>query len=106
MFIKNAIGNHNIVEIKKLSENICKDDKIDIIFEMYNNNLLTSGCLQFIMKYYTNYLEISKNLVKKLMKDGKVSLLDIIFNHFKIYDNEFILQLLIHSKNRIVIFFF
>ena len=45
-------------------------------------------------------MSLSSNLIKELMKDNKITLLDIIFNHLKFYDNEFILQLLFHYKNK------
>ncbi len=60
------------------SNNINKNDKIDIVFELYNNKLLIANRLQFIMKDCTKYLNISSNLVKRLMKDETVNLLDIV----------------------------
>jgi len=70
---------------------------------MYNNKRITSERLQFIMKYFIEYFFISSNLVNKLMKDENVPLLDIIFRHFKFYDNDYILQLLFCYKNKTVI---
>jgi len=55
------------------------------------------------MNYCTQYLNISSNLIKRLVKEEKVTLLDIIFNSLKFYDNAFILQLLFHFKNKIAI---
>ena len=82
--IINAIDNKNIDEIEKLSKKINKNKKIDIIFEIYDNKLLTSERLHFIMNYCNKYFNISSNLMKKLIKDKNVDLLDIIFNHLKI----------------------
>jgi len=70
---------------------------------MYNNNLLTIERLQFIMKYCINYFNISSDLIKKLLKDEKVTLLDVIFSNFKFYDNKFILQLLLYYNNKTTI---
>ena len=70
---------------------------------MYNNNLLTSDRLQFIMKYCTKYLNVSSDLIKRLMKDKNVTLLDTIFSNLKIHDTEIILKLLLHFKNKIPI---
>jgi len=43
-------------------------------------------------------MNISSKLIKKLIRDRNVHLLDI--NHFKFYDNDFILQLLMVFKNK------
>jgi len=103
MFIKEvivAIDSKDIGEIRKLIRNINKINKNDIILELYNNNFLTVERFQFIMKECTKYLNISSNLVKRLIKDRNVNLLDIIFSHFKFYDKDFILQLLFYYKYR------
>ena len=39
-------------------------------------------------------------LIKKLIKDDNVNLLDIIFEKFKFLDKEFIIELPLHYKNR------
>ena len=97
------LDSKNITEIKNSSNNINKNNKIDIISKMYNNNLLTIERLQFIMKYCINYFNISSDLIKKLLKDEKVTLLDVIFSNFKFYDNKFILQLLLYYNNKTTI---
>jgi len=84
-----VIDNKNIHEIENFSKNINKNDN-DIIYELYNKNILTVVRLQFTMEYCTYYLNISSNLIKRLMKDENVSLLDIIFSKLKFYNNEFI----------------
>jgi len=97
------LDSKNITEIKNSSNNINKNNKIDIISKMYNNNLLTIERLQFIMKYCINYFNISSDLIKKLLKDEKVTLLDVIFSNFKFYNNKFILQLLLYYNNKTTI---
>ena len=102
--ITSFIDYRNINGIKYLSENINennKNNKVDVIFELYNNNLLTPERLSFLMKTCNKYFNVSSNLVKSLIEEEKVSLLDIIFNSLKFYDNEIILRLLLHYKNKI-----
>ena len=101
--IVNAIDTKNINNIEKLSKEINKNSKNDVIFELYNNKLLTSERLQFLMNEFLKYFNISSNLIKTLIKDENVSLLDIIFSHLKFYNNEFILQLLLYYKNNATI---
>jgi len=74
-------------------------NKKDVIFELYNKNLLTIERLQNKMKNY----EITSKLIKILIKDKKVNLLDVIFSNLSFYDNDFILQLLFFYKNKISI---
>jgi len=92
-----AIDSKDLNKLENLINN-----KIDIIFELYNSDLLNKKHLNFIMKNCTKCLNISSNLVKRLIKDKKISLQDIIFssNTLKFYDNNFILQLLLHYKNK------
>ena len=59
--------------------------------------------LHFITEKCTKHLNISSNLIKRLVKEENIKLLDIIFNSLKFYDNAFILQLLLHFKNKIAI---
>jgi len=98
--IANAIDAKNIDNIKILSNSININDKNDIIFELYNNELLTSKRLNFIVNNCTKYFNVSSNLIKKLMKEKETILLDIIFNHLKFFDNEIILQFLFYYKNK------
>jgi len=98
-----AIDTENIREIKFLVDkeiNVEKNRNTDIVFEIYNNNFLTIGRLLFIVKHCTKYLNISSNLVKKLIEKEEVDLLDIIFDAFSFFDNQFILCLLNHYKNK------
>jgi len=98
-FVK-VLDSKNSVEIEKLNHNINKND---IVFELYDNNLLTNERLQYIMNYCTKYFSITSKWIKKLIKNENVNLLDIIFSHFNFYDNNFILQFLFHYKNKIAI---
>ena len=95
-----AIDNEDIKEIEELSRRIIKSNKDDVIFEMYNKELLTADRLDFIMKNCTKYLNISSNLIKCLLRNREVNLLDIIFSHYKFYDNEFIVELLLYYKKK------
>ena len=95
-----AIDNKDINEMKNLSKNINKND---IIFELNNKNFLTSERLQFIMDNCASFLSISSNLIKQLIKDKNVTLLDIIFKRFRFYDHDFILKLLFRYKNKAAI---
>jgi len=90
-----AIDNKNKTEIEILYNEYNKYSiKKDIIYEMYNENKLTSERLQFIVENCSAYLNISSFLIKKLIKDNNKELLEILFNnHFKFFDNEFILYL-------------
>jgi len=56
-----AINNNNIDEIEKINKNININD---IIFILYNNHLLTSEHLHFIMNNCTKYFNISPFLIK------------------------------------------
>ncbi|OUM61246.1 hypothetical protein PIROE2DRAFT_62623 [Piromyces sp. E2] len=77
-----------------------ENNKDDIIFEMYQNKLLTPELLQFSIKRCTKYFDISSVLIKNLIKDENISLLDVVFNNITIYDNEFIIHLLLHYKSK------
>jgi len=105
MSIIDIIGSNNVNK-EKSSNNINKNnknDKDDIILEMFNKNLLTSERLQFIMKSYIDYFDISSNLIMILMLNRKVTLLDVIFSNLKFYDNEFLMKLLFYYKNKTAI---
>jgi len=46
---------------------------------------LTIDYLQLLMKYLGKYLNISSDLIKLLIKNNEISLLDIIFSNLKFY---------------------
>ena len=70
---------------------------------MYKNKLLTIERLQFIMKECIKYLKVSSKLIKRLMKDKNVYLLDIIFKNLKFYDLDLVLMLLFIYNNKTAI---
>ncbi len=95
---KMAIDSKNKEKIKNLyyEYNKCKYGiENDIVYELYNENELNSERLQFIIDNCTEYLNISSSLITKLIKNSNKELLEILFkNHFKFFDNNFILDLL------------
>ena len=100
-----AIDNKDLREIKKLCNKVNnniknKNNKIDIILELYKRNFLNSRRIKFIIEKCTNYMNISSYVIKILMQKNEVNILDIIFENFKIYDNDFILKLLFYYKNK------
>jgi len=99
----NFIDSKNIDEMKKLIKTFNKNNKNNIIFKMYNNKLLSVERLQFIMENCAKYLSISSKLVKRLIKEEKETLHDIIFSHFKFFSNEFILQFFLFYNNKTAI---
>jgi len=98
MSIVDSIDSKNIDEIKKMRKYINENDKKDIIFELYNNKLLTTYHLKNIMNYCNKYLYISSKLIKILMNKDETDLLNIIFSYFSFFDNEFVLKLLYYYK--------
>ena len=110
VILTNAIDSRDIKKIENLysfslstdNENNKKNNKKDIIFEMYNKNELNSERFQFIVENCTAYLNISSSLIKKLMKDNNKELLEILFKyHIKFFDTDLIVIFLISHKNRI-----
>jgi len=95
-----AIKNKNINEIENLINNDKKYNEKTVLLELYNKSLLTREGLQFIIENCYQYFNITTTLIKKLMKDNNVGLLDIIFNHLKFFDNETIMNFLLYHKNK------
>jgi len=97
-----SIDEKNKNKIKSLlNKNNEHNIKRDIVYEMYNEHELNSERLQFIIENCTPYLNISSPLIKKLMKDNNRNLLELLFkNHFKFFDNIFIINLLNVYKNK------
>eukprot|EP00833_Pecoramyces_ruminatium_P007802 jgi/Orpsp1_1/1181834/evm.model.c7180000078802.1 len=92
-----AIDKGKIDKIKDLL-NKNKNIKQDIVLEIYNKNLLTYKRLNFIIKNCSNDLNISYSLIKSIIKDDNIVLLDLLFDNFKFYDNKFILDILLIYK--------
>ncbi|KAG4104271.1 hypothetical protein H8356DRAFT_927613 [Neocallimastix lanati (nom. inval.)] len=89
--------------IKYLIWNNNENNKWDIFNEMYIRSVLSIDRFQFVMKYFSNHINISLLLIKNLFNDNNNRLLDVIFDHIKIYDNEFIKKLLFHYNNKLEI---
>jgi len=96
-----AIDNKDISKIKNL--NISKNNKKDVILELYNKECLTVERLQFIVEHCCEDLGVSTFLIKRLLQDNNVELLDVIFNQFYFFDIEYIKYLLNNYTNKIPI---
>ncbi|KAL6636217.1 ankyrin repeat-containing domain protein [Neocallimastix sp. 'constans'] len=92
-----AIDNGNVDEIKLIQNN---ESVNDIVYEIYKKGLLTTERLQFIVKN-DNIFKVTSSLLKQLLKDNKLRLLDIIFNNFKFFDTDCIIKLILIYKNNI-----
>jgi len=93
-----AINTKNVTLVKKLLNN--NKSRKDVVLEIYNKNLLTFEKLQFIIDKCADLLNISSSLIRILFRNDDFKLLDIIFNKYKFYDNEFIMNLLLCYNNR------
>ena len=89
-----AIDHNDVELLKKLINNNNKD----IVLEIYNKGLLYPPRLKIIIEKYRDYLYISNLLLKKLMKNNDIFLLNIIFKSLKFYDNELIKKLLFYYQ--------
>jgi len=98
-FIEN-IDNKNVKEIENI---IRTNENKDFVLEIYDNALLTSGRLQFVLENCSKFLKISLILIRRLLKENNFELLDIIFNYIKFFGTDFILDLLNRYKNKISI---
>jgi len=98
-----AIDNKNVNEINYLfTKNYGERRNKDIVFVLYEKQLLTSERLQFITKNCFKYLNISSSLITRLLKDDNITLLNIIFDHIKVYDNEIIKTFLIYYNRKAI----
>eukprot|EP00833_Pecoramyces_ruminatium_P015797 jgi/Orpsp1_1/1189829/evm.model.d7180000074797.1 len=97
-----AIDLRSTEKIKQLIE---KDKYLiknnDIVYEIYQKNLLNVERLKFITENCNHYLSISTKLIKRLIQNDRFELLDNIFSSYKFFNNDFILQLLFNYKNKI-----
>jgi len=100
-----AIDKKNIDEIKILTK---KDNsftnKRDVVYEMYDEELLTPKRFEFIVKNCIIYLNISSSFSKRIIKEDNFEILNILFENYKFFNNKFIIYILtIHYKNKIPI---
>ncbi|KAL6592537.1 ankyrin repeat-containing domain protein [Neocallimastix sp. 'constans'] len=72
----------------------------NIPLEIYKNGFLTPNRLNFIIENCSDILCISSSLLKILIKNNEIQLLNIIFENFKFYDNDFIQRLLYYYRNK------
>jgi len=103
-FYVKAIDKKNVDEIKVLTEknNNSFKNKRDVVYEMYHEKLLTQERFKFVVENCSEYLNLSSSLVKQIIKEDNIEFLNIIFENYKFFDNEFILNILtIHYKNKI-----
>jgi len=107
-----VIDSKDYEKVEELIKNNNENIKCDIIYEMYIRSILSIDRFQFIMKYFSKFINISSLLIKKLFNDYNKNYynyrndisnryLDVIFEHIKIYNNEFIKQLLFHYRNKV-----
>ncbi|ORY35101.1 hypothetical protein LY90DRAFT_511734 [Neocallimastix californiae] len=95
--VVNALNDKNIQTIIEYTRN---NKNSDLVSELYNSNLLSKERLEFIVRKCMNYLDIPTALVKKLWENNEISLLDIILNSLKFFDNDFIIRLLSLYQNK------
>jgi len=96
-----AIDSKDINALNNLIDIFHKEK--DIIYGIYERKLLTSERLQFIVENEIDNFRISSKLIRTLLRDNNVDLLDIIFGKFKFFDNESIIEFCILHKNGIAI---
>jgi ankyrin repeat protein len=94
-----AIDRQDLKAIDYLNgKNVVK--QIDILLELYLHELLTLERLNFVIQH-GKYFNISSNLIKHLIKNGKMDFLDKIFGNLKFFDNDFIKLILCYLyKNK------
>lgn len=100
LYVK-AIDNKNIDEIKSFKKN--NENTEDIVFEIYSRGLLNQERLEFIIKNESADIKIPSALIKQLLEENKFDLLSTFFQNIRLYDENFILKLLVHRKNNIVL---
>jgi len=102
-FIGRVLNSKDKNEIKELCNYINKND---ILLKMYKyeSYIIKRNIYRFqcVITNCIQYLNIS-NLVKILIKDENITLLDIIFNNLQFFNIENIIQLLYYYKNRTAI---
>lgn len=93
-FYEIAFINNNINLLKLLLKNDSK--KKDIISYFYNQDFLDSKILKYVLR---NGFEISSDIISEFITDKKIDLIKQIFEYI-IFDNDFIIKLLLYSNNK------
>ncbi|KAG4083870.1 hypothetical protein H8356DRAFT_1089205 [Neocallimastix lanati (nom. inval.)] len=91
-----AIDNKNIDEFKILITQDIIENRLlnkkyqkDILYETYDKKLLTIKRLKFVVYRCSKYITISSSLIKRLIKENNIQLLNIIFKtHRKLKKNK------------------
>jgi len=65
-----AIDRKDYSKVEELIKTNNENSKFDIIYEMYIRSILSIDRFQFIMKYFSKYINISSRLIKKLFNDS------------------------------------
>jgi len=88
----------------KLINKVFKNNNADFVFsELYINNKLSSNRLRILIEKFSDNIYTYSFLVNILLKDNNLELLNIIFENFIYFDNEFVLNLLLHYRNKTVL---
>ena len=95
-----AIDNKDIRQIENLCKNSNRNNEVDIPFEIYKHKCLTFDRTNFIVSNCNPFLHFSSPLIKKLLEDQKIILLDVIFDHLNFFDVNGINQLLLYYRNK------
>eukprot|EP00833_Pecoramyces_ruminatium_P015503 jgi/Orpsp1_1/1189535/evm.model.d7180000072697.1 len=93
-----AIDDFNLDLLDYLISINIKKKARNIIFDLYKKNYLNSDGLEFILYYRNNSIYISSYLIKILIQQDNIKLLDILFKYSKFFDNETILNFCYLSK--------
>ena len=65
-----AIDRKDYSKEEELIKTNNEKSKFDIIYEMYIRSILSIDHFQFIMEYFSKYINISSRLIKKLFNDS------------------------------------
>jgi len=65
-----AIDRKDYSKEEELIKTNNENSKFDIIYEMYIRSILSIDHFQFIMEYFSKYINISSRLIKKLFNDS------------------------------------
>lgn len=92
--VLSAIDNENTVFLNYLIDNNIDQYFFynDIFTSILEKDELNEKRIKFILRNEKGSLRISSSLIENLIFGEYISLLDIIFNNLKLFDNEFILN--------------